>query len=108
VWLAAAKGGPPVGYLVLGFGYSLEFLGRDAFVDELYVDEAHRGGGLGRRFLQAAERVCRANGVRALHLEVDPSNAVAQALYRSWGFADHDRRLMTRWLRSRSRRTAGK
>jgi GNAT superfamily N-acetyltransferase len=98
VWVAT-DGGVPVGYLVVGFGYSLEFLGRDAFVDELYLDPPYRGHGLGRRFLQAAERACRARGVHALHLEVDPGNAVAHGLYRWWGFVDHHRRLMTRWLR---------
>ena len=39
--------GVAVGYLVVCFGYSLEFRGRDAFVDELYVAPARRGRGPG-------------------------------------------------------------
>jgi diamine N-acetyltransferase len=35
----------PVGYAVLCFGYSLEWLGRDAFVDEFYLREEYRGRG---------------------------------------------------------------
>jgi len=34
-----------VGYVVLCFGYSLEWLGRDAFVDEFYLREEYRGRG---------------------------------------------------------------
>jgi len=34
------------GYGVLTFGFSLEFHGRDAFVDELYLREESRGQGI--------------------------------------------------------------
>ncbi len=34
-----------VGYVVLCFGYSLEWLGRDAFVDEFFLREEFRGRG---------------------------------------------------------------
>ena len=91
-------GAEPVGYLVLTFGFSLEFGGRDAFVDEIFVRDEWRGHGAGRRALELAAAVCRDAGVRALHLEVDHANPRAQALYRAAGFKDHDRYLMTRWL----------
>jgi len=86
------------GYTVLTFGYSLEFHGRDAFVDELFLHQKFRGQGIGRRALEFLARVCRENGVAALHLEVERKNTVAQAAYRKFGFADHDRYLMTKWL----------
>lgn len=86
------------GYAVLAFGFSLEFEGRDALVDELYVREAFRGRGVGRAALSVMEDFCRAEGVRALHLEVDRDNVRAQALYRGAGYADHDRYLLTKWL----------
>lgn len=41
-------GDAAVGYVVLCFGYSLEWLGRDAFVDEFYLREEYRGRGWGR------------------------------------------------------------
>ena len=44
--ILAERAGAPIGYLALTLGYSLEFLGRDAFVDELYLREAHRGMGV--------------------------------------------------------------
>ncbi len=39
--------GESVGYVVLSLGYSMEYGGRDAFVDDLFVREAHRRAGLG-------------------------------------------------------------
>ncbi|HEV7906436.1 MAG TPA: GNAT family N-acetyltransferase [Pyrinomonadaceae bacterium] len=90
--------GAAAGYLVLTFGFSLEFGGRDALVDELYLRENFRGHGLGKASLVLAESVCREEGIRALHLEVDRVNTRAQALYRQAGFRDHDRYLLTKWL----------
>src|SRR5262249_5360899 len=86
------------GYAVLTFGYSLEFHGRDAFVDELYLRDERRGQGIGKRTLEFLTVVCAENGVCALHLEVERSNANAQAVYRKFGFEDHDRYLMTKWI----------
>jgi GNAT superfamily N-acetyltransferase len=85
-----------VGYFVLTLGWSLEYGGRDAFVDELFVSPSHRGRGLGRRALDVMGEACRELGVRALHLEVEKDNSPATELYRRWGFEDHDRRMMTR------------
>jgi len=87
-----------VGYLVLTFGFSLEFHGRDALIDELYLRESHRGRGFGKACLRHAEAVCRSEGVRALHLEVGRVNTRAQAVYRKAGYRDHDRHLLTKWL----------
>ena len=87
-----------LGYLAVTFGWSLEWGGRDAFVDELYLAPSHRGGGIGRTAIALAEDACRAAGVRALHLEVERENARGRALYASTGFADTDRLLLTRRL----------
>jgi GNAT superfamily N-acetyltransferase len=88
--------GEAVGYLILTLGFSFEFGGYDAFIDEVYIRESHRGRGIGKIALQAAEEECRALGVCALHLEVERENTNAHALYRKVGFVDHDRYLMTR------------
>ncbi len=86
------------GYVVLTLGYSLEFHGRDAFVDELYVVPEYRHRGVGTQALRFVEEQCHALGVHALHLEVEQGNTVAQRLYRGLGFRDHDRYLMTKWI----------
>lgn len=97
VWLIQ-QGRDALGYIVLTFGYSLEFLGRDAFIDELYIRESHRGQGIGTRALQFVQQVCPSLGIQALHLEVDRKNTAAKRLYRKVGFEDHDRYLMTKWI----------
>jgi ribosomal protein S18 acetylase RimI-like enzyme len=89
-------GATAVGYFVLTLGWSLEYGGRDAFVDEIFVSPSHRGRGLGRRALDAIAEACLELGVRALHLEVEKDNVRASELYRKWGFEDSHRRLMTR------------
>jgi ribosomal protein S18 acetylase RimI-like enzyme len=91
-------GGETAGYLVLTVGYSLEFHGRYGLLDELFVEEAFRGQGIGAQALAFAEQVCRLRGLRALRLEVGHTNPRAQALYGRTGFEVHDRNLMTKWL----------
>ena len=86
------------GYTILTFGYSLEFGGVDAFVDELYLCEETRGQGIGKATLEFLAATCVALGIRALHLEVERANPRAQAVYRRFGFVDHDRYLLTKWL----------
>ncbi|MFI5316023.1 MAG: GNAT family N-acetyltransferase [Myxococcota bacterium] len=89
----------PIGYYVLTLGYSLEHLGRDAFIDELYLRAAHRGAGIGSRALAHAAELCAQLGVGALHLEVDHVNPRARALYARSGFVVHERALMTRGIK---------
>ena len=91
-------GDATAGYFVLALGYSLEFHGRDAFIDELYLSNQYRGRGWGLRAMEHAEEVAQVLGVRALHLEVNRSNEAAQSLYRKLGYRDHDRYLMTKSL----------
>ena len=85
VWLICVDG-RPVGYIVLTWGFSLEFGGRDAIVDELYLEASHRGKGLGQQALAFAETVCQTQNIQALHLEVDRDNHQAQAFYDRVGF----------------------
>jgi ribosomal protein S18 acetylase RimI-like enzyme len=94
VWLVAAESSP-VGYVVLTLGFSLEYGGLDAFVDDLYVQPHARRQGLGRLAMETLFAECRRRGVRALHLEVDPDNEPARDLYAKLGFHDHGRQLLT-------------
>lgn len=97
-WLLWA-GEKPAGYVILTLGYSFEFRGRDAFVDELYIEAEFRRMGLGRRAMEFLEERARELGVNAVHLEVDRGNDAAAELYRRSGYADQGRFLMTKWLR---------
>lgn len=89
-----------VGYLAVTLGFSLEYRGRDAFIDELYIRKSSRGLGLGREGLALAEAYCRRERVQAVHLEVEHHRETALELYRRAGYEDHERRLMTKWLRT--------
>jgi ribosomal protein S18 acetylase RimI-like enzyme len=89
----------PVGYIVLTFGYSFEFHGRDSFIDELYIEPQYRRQGIGRRAMEFVEERARELGVNAIHLEVDHGNDSAAELYRRAGYDDHARFLMTKWLK---------
>ncbi len=87
------------GYMALGFNFSLEFHGRYAWIDELYVREPFRSRGIGTAALRFVEALCRERGFEAVRLEVVRSNAGAGRLYRRAGYQDEDRDLLTRWIR---------
>jgi len=99
VWLIQTNR-TPIGYVVLTLGFSLEFHGRDAFVDEIYITPQYQGRGIGRKALGFVEEACRSLGVQALHLEVGRGNTNAQAVYRTLGFEDREQYLMTKWVAS--------
>jgi ribosomal protein S18 acetylase RimI-like enzyme len=98
VWMLC-EGNKPVGYIILTVGFSFEFHGHDAFIDELYVDAAYRRRRHGREAVTFIEEQAREMGVHAIHLEVDRGNDPALELYRRTGYQDHDRFLMTKWLK---------
>jgi ribosomal protein S18 acetylase RimI-like enzyme len=97
VWLFT-EGNQTVGYTVLTIGFSFEFHGHDAFIDELYVEAPYRRRGYGRQAVEFLERQARQMGVNAIHLEVDDGNDPALELYQRTGYKSHDRFLMTKWL----------
>jgi diamine N-acetyltransferase len=98
----------PVGYIVLCFGYSLEWLGRDAFVDEFYLREEYRGRGWGRKAMAFLEQAAREFGVRALHLEVVEENTSALQLYSKLGFREHRSTFMSKWIAEDGVKPAGR
>jgi GNAT superfamily N-acetyltransferase len=97
LWLIN-DGGEVVGYVALTFCFSLEFGGRAAIIDELYLKASHRRKGLGLKALAFVEEFCLRLGVRALHLEVDRRNHNAQALYQKFGFEDRNNFYLSKWL----------
>jgi diamine N-acetyltransferase len=96
-WLVH-DGGRIVGYAVMAFDHSLEYGGRNAWVDEIFIDTDSRGKGLGAQVLDFVEKAALEAGVTAIHLEVNEGNQAID-LYRRRGFQDHHRYLMTKWLR---------
>jgi len=106
-WLIL-DGDTAAGYIVLCFGYSLEWLGRDAFVDEFYLREQYRGRGWGQAAMLYIEEAARADGIRALHLEVVEQNTIALELYRKLGFREHSSTFLSKWIDRNSTKPVGR
>lgn len=87
-----------VGYIYLTFGFSFEYKGRDAFIDELYLKSAYRGQGLGKLAMDFVEQAAVEFGVNALHLEVERHNEKANRLYYSQGFTGKERYMLTKFI----------
>lgn len=89
----------PIGYVVITFGWSLEFGGLDGFIDELYVRPGVRGRGIASETLQSLPRALSDAGMKAIHLEVDRTAEKTQRLYSKAGFvARPEYMLMSRRL----------
>ena len=89
----------PIGYVVVTFGWSVEFGGMDSFVDELYIRPPVRGRGIATEVLSELPKTLGEAGIKALHLEVDRGNETAQRLYLRCRFQPRDSyMLMTKLL----------
>jgi|SRR5688572_9258222 len=86
------------GYCVVAFGFSFEYKGRDAFVDEIYLREEFRNKGIGKQVIKFLEVQAKQLGVRTLHLEVERHNAKANKIYLDQGFSNNNRMLLTKRL----------
>lgn len=89
----------PVGYVIVTYGYSVEFGGPDAFIDEIYLRPSVRNRGIGSEALFEIAKNLAHYGVAALHLEVATDDTRTQGFYKRLGFAPRDGyRLMSRRL----------
>ncbi len=87
-------GRAPLGYIILTFGWSVEFGGMDAFVDEIYIRPAVRGRGIATEVLHDLPKALADAGLTALHLEVDRTNETAHKLYLRTGFKPRERYML--------------
>ena len=81
-------GDPPAAVAQLRFRWSVWAEAEDCWLEDLYVEEAARGTGLGRAMVEAAMERARARGCRRIELDVDDANHPARALYEALGFAE--------------------
>ena len=87
-----------VGYLVLSFGFSFEYGGRDAFIDEFFIRERFRNQGIGSQVMPIVEGLAGKLGVKALHLEVEPHNVEGRRVYEKSGYRGNERILLSKRL----------
>ncbi len=83
---ATAQAGEPDGVCQVRFRWSVWKTAEDCWLEDLYVHEAARRGGLGRALVDAAVARARARGCRRIELDVNEDNGAALALYRACGF----------------------
>jgi len=86
------------GYIVLAFGFSFEYLGRDAFIDEFYIEENFRDQGVGQRVLDFVFKEAKMLNIKVLHLELEKHNMSGYHLYLKNGFKDNNRFLLNKIL----------
>ena len=76
----------PIGYIVVTFGWSIEFGGLDGFIDEIYIRPGVRGRGVGSEVIASLVAMLKSVDMKALHLEVDPEKDRAQRFYKRCHF----------------------
>ncbi len=94
IWLVLSAE-KEIGYIALTYGFSFEFGGRSAFIDEFFISEAYRSAGLGALALQKMQQKMEELGLNTLHLQTESYNTRAKRLYESLGFRDLQRATLT-------------
>jgi GNAT superfamily N-acetyltransferase len=82
---ARVGGGPLLGYACLYWHFGSLQAAETVLLNDLYVDEAARGGGLGRALIEATADVARERGAHHVEWVTEPDNLTAQRLYDSTG-----------------------
>lgn len=59
-------------------------------LNDLFVDPAYRGRGVGRRLMDRCRDFARASGAARIELTTERTNTTAQSLYRAAGYARDD------------------
>ena len=83
--IGARDGGHLVGYACLYWHFSSTQAKETVLMNDLYVDEAVRGQGVGRALIEASAAVARERGAPYLEWATAPDNLTAQRLYDSTG-----------------------
>lgn len=91
--------GKIAGYMIVTLGYSIEFGGYTALLDEIYVRKGMRRMGIGSAAIQVLFNKCDELGIRAIDLEVEKSNTAAHDFYVKNNFRDGWRTQMRHWNR---------
>lgn len=81
-------GEPAAGVAQLRYRWSVWSDAEDAWLEDLYVEDAARSSGIGRALVEAAIERARVRGCVRIELDVDDTNAPARGLYESLGFSE--------------------
>jgi len=87
-----------VGYVCITYGYSIEYLGRDCVLDEIYIVPQYQGKGIGAYVLKSIEKQLNEKGFKTIHLEVFDRNEYARDFFVKHGFIVHKSYFMSKML----------
>jgi len=88
--VAEGHAGEPVGFAVWYLSFSTWEGTHGIYLEDLFVSESERGGGLGRALLTALAMIARHNGYRRVEWAVLNWNAPAIGFYRALGATSQD------------------
>lgn len=97
-WFICTEG-ETVGYMILTYGFDMEFGGLLGIITDFYIGADHRARGIGSRALKQVFAFARRNGLSAIELQVIKGNKIARRFYQNAGFTCYDRRLMSKRVR---------
>jgi ribosomal protein S18 acetylase RimI-like enzyme len=84
------------GYVCLCYGFSFEYDGKIAVLDELFINATYRNQGLGKKTLEFLDSKANEYQIKAIHMEVESHNLAALGLYTSQGFKTKGRKLYSK------------
>jgi GNAT superfamily N-acetyltransferase len=83
----SSREGRPSGVCQLRFRHSVWTAAPDCWLEDLFVEEHHRGRGIGGAIVRFACERASARGARRIELDTNEDNGGAIALYESLGFS---------------------
>jgi len=73
-----------IGFATYYFGYS-SWSGKHLYLDDIYIETAHRGNGLGHKIMDKLESIARSNNCKSMRWLVSNWNKSAIAFYKKRG-----------------------
>ena len=86
IWVAEEQG--LIGYLVITWGWGIESGGREALIDEIFVDPAWRNMGIASALIEASLARAKGYQTKAVFLETEANNPESRELYERLGFSE--------------------
>ena len=87
ILIAEGGEGAPLAYAHHRYYYSVWMAGPECFLEDLFVVEARRDAGIGRRMLETVFDRARARGCRRVRLDTNERNERGVHLYEKLGFS---------------------
>jgi ribosomal protein S18 acetylase RimI-like enzyme len=89
--LGGAGDGPACGVCQLRYRHSVWTGTPDCWLEDLFVEDASRGAGVGRALVEAALEAARDRGAARIELDTNETNTGAIALYERLGFSSRSK-----------------